>query len=225
MKDRIIEHYKSNYNSSPHEITDEEIDFIINHDCECGRCGQSIFELDDFPELLMDENDDEIMCEECYDENYRDICPICENSYDVKDYVSDYIIINEELAKREKMKPGIYKILSRPFFFGNCVTGFDAFFPSSLELAVSIRINEFKKIDCGNNCCEVGNDTICPDCIDKFIRKSGYLKTDSIPCILMKKYEHDDLFKDYTPEQFHRVRHEVVHQRITCRGIIQKANL
>jgi hypothetical protein len=222
MKDEIIEHYKSNFNSSPVDIPDEQIAFLIENDCQCTSCGKSIFEMDDFPEISI--KDSEVLCEDCYSENYRNTCPICEDSYDIKEFTSDYLVISEDLAVETKKKPGIYKILERPFFFGNILSGFDAFFDNAIELVVHIRINEFKKIDCGDGCCEVGSDIICPECIEKFVRKSNYLKSDRIPCILIKKYETDPLFKDYTPEQLHQTRQRIIHQRITCRGIIEAAN-
>lgn len=222
METKIKEHYKSNFNSSPVDVSEEEIQLLIDNDCKCSYCHESIFELDDFPEILM--KDSEVMCEECYDEHYREICPICEESYDIKDFTSDYFVLNEEGARETKKKPGIYKILDRPFYFGNCVTGFDGFFDGSIQLVAPIRINDFKKIECGDDCCEVGSETICPDCIEKFIRKSNYLKTDGRPCILLKQYENSDLFKGYTKEQIHQMRQKLIHQRITCRGIIETAN-
>ncbi len=222
MKNKILEHYKSGYNSSPVNISDEEIQFLIDNDCECTGCGKSIFEMDDFPWISI--KDYALFCEECYSEKYRETCPICEESYDIKDYTSDHFVINEEMARETKKKPGIYQILERPFYFGNIVTGFDGFFDSSIKLIVPIRINEFKKIDCGEGCCEVDSGKICPECVAKFVRKSNYLKSDSIPCILMRKYEKHDIFKDYSIEQIHLMRQKLIHQRITCRGMIQVAN-
>jgi hypothetical protein len=222
MKNKIINHYKSNFNSSPVDVSEEQIAFLIENNCECTSCGKSLFKMGDFPDISI--KDSEILCEECYDEEYRETCPICEESYDIKYFTSDYIVISENVATEVRKKPGIYKILERPFFFGNCVTGFDAFFDNAIQLVVPIRINEFKNIDCDRNDSEIGANTICPDCIEKFIRKSGYLKTDGIPCILIKKYETDPLFKDYTHEQLQQTRQRIIHQRITCRGIIEQAN-
>lgn len=221
METKIKQHYKSNFNSSPVGVAQNEIDFIIKQDCECNRCGKSIFELYDFPELLIE--DEEIMCEECYDEHYREICPICENSYDVKDYTSDYLVITEELSNETGNTPGIYKILKRPFFYGSILSGFDAFFPNTLELVTSIRINDYKKIDCGENCCEVSSDTICSECVDRYVRKSNYIKSESIPCILVKRCEKD-LFSEYTSEQLHFRRQRLIHKRITCRGMLEQGN-
>ena len=218
---KIKKHYKSGFSSSPIEIEQKEIDFIEKNNCECNCCGNSIFELCDFPKLLID--DDEIMCEDCYDEHHRDFCPICENTYDIKDFTSDFIVINEELSIETGKQPGIYQILKRPFFFGNILTGFDAFFDGALKLVVSIRINHFKGIDVGNGYCEVASNNICGECIERFVRKENYLKSDSIPCILMKE-DKWNLFKDYTPEQLSKSRQNIIHKRITTRGLIQEGN-
>jgi hypothetical protein len=221
MKTKIIKQYQSNFSSSPIEIDQIKIDFIIKNECQCSNCRTSIFEMNDFPNLLID--DDELLCEDCYDDKYREICPICEDYYDIKDYTSDYFVLNEEIAKETGKNPGIYKILKRPFFYGNILTGFDAFFDDSIQLLVSIKINEYKKIECGDGCYEVNTNTICPECVEKFVKKRNYLKTDSIPCILLKKYEKD-LFSKYTSEQLRQVRQKLIHQRITCKGIIERAN-
>ena len=221
MRNKIIEHFKNNYDSSPHEITNEEIKFLIKNNCKRDCCGASIFDLDDFPEI--DIEGDELLCEDCYSEKYRETCPICEESYDTKDFVNDYFVLTEEGAKETKLQPGIYKIIERPYFYGNIVSGFDAFFPNSIELVVSIKINEYKRIRCGDGCCEVISDEICPDCADKYIRKKDFLLVDGLPCLLVKRYEND-LFKEYTPDRLHKERQKLIHERITCRGLIEKGN-
>ena len=222
MKNKIREHYKAKYCSSPVEISEDEIDFIIKQECQCSHCSEDIFDLDDFPKLLIE--DDEIMCEQCYSEKYRDTCSICEESYDTKDFTTDYIVISEEDSHETRKKPGIYKILSRPYFYGNILTGFEGIFDNSIELVVDIKINAFKKIDCGDGCREVYSGDICPECISNYVRKDTFIKSDSIPVLLIKNDENDSLFKEYTPEQLHKRRQWAIHKRITLRGLIQKGN-
>jgi len=222
METKIKKHYKLNFNSSPVEVEENEIDFLIKNNCECSYCGKSLFEMDDFPELLVE--DSELLCEECYSGEYRTSCPICEESYDIKDGNTDFIVINEEVASEVEKQPGIYKVLEKSFFLGNIFTGFEGFYDNALKLVVNIRINEFKKTECSNECCEVYPDFICPNCINKFIRKNNYLKSDSIPCILLKRYENDELFKDCSPEQLRKLRINLIQKRITCRGMIELGN-
>lgn len=185
------------------EWSDEELDFIIENDCKCYSCGESVDEFNDFPELLIEEN--ELLCEECYTEKHRKICPICENYYDIKDGESDYSVKNEYDAKEDNEVPGIYY---------------------NQNLLIPIRINDLKKIDCGENCCEVYSDDIFPDCVSDLVRKDNFMKSHGYgtPCILIKKYETDSIFKDYTQEKFKIARHHIVHKRITIRGIIENAN-
>jgi len=186
------------------EWTNEELDFIIKHECNCDECGESVEEFSDFPELLIEE--DEFLCEECYGQKYRVICPICENSYDIKDGESEYSVKNEYDAKEDNEVAGIYR---------------------NQNLIIPIKINELKKIDCGEHCCEVYSDDICLDCVTDLVRKDNFIKShgNGTPCVLIKKYENDSIFKDWTPERFKRTRQKLIHQRITIRGIIQQANL
>lgn len=196
---------KINYQSwqNGNEWTEEELNFIIEHECSCDHCGEGVKELNDFPEFLIEEN--EFLCEECYTDRYRKTCPICEDYYDIRYGESNYSVKNEEDALRENEVAGIYH-------FGN--------------LLIPININYLKKIDCGENCCEVYSDDICPDCVSNLVRKDNFMKYHEhrTPCILIKKYENDSIFKDWTPERFKRERQRLIHQRITVRGIIETAN-
>ena len=92
LKDKIVNHAKTEYNSSPHRFDDAQIQLIIEHDCECDHCGKSIFELDDFPDVSVERK--EVLCEECYDEEYRTTCPICEESWEI-DEMTDYFFISK----------------------------------------------------------------------------------------------------------------------------------
>ena len=188
---------------------------------ECTYCGDEL-DLEEIESPYTDD-DNEIMCDDCYDENYRTFCPICENSYDTKDFVNDYIVITEELSKETEMIAGIYEIKKRPFFYGSILSGFDNFFDNSIELVTSININQYKKIDCGESCCKVTSDFICPDCVNNYVRKDNFLKSNGFPAILFKRYE-GKYFKDYSSEQLHLIRQNLIHKRINCRGIIEMGN-
>jgi hypothetical protein len=133
LKDKIVNHAKTEYNSSPHRFDDAQIQLIIEHDCECDHCGKSIFELDDFPDVSVERK--EVLCEECYDEEYRTTCPICEESWEI-DEMTDYFFISKTNSKEVGKSPGIYKVLERPFYYGNCLTGFDAFFDDTIQKSI-----------------------------------------------------------------------------------------
>lgn len=209
LRNLIREKYKK-YATSKHNVDDSDIDLIIKHNCKCDDCGESIFNMWDYPEILHknETHYEELLCEECYNESYRDLCVICEESYDTYDGESEYKVIPKEEAESDEI-PGIYK------HGGWC---------NDLELVIPIDINQYKRIECGDNCCEVESGYICPDCVDKFIRNNNFIKTGDRLCILMKKYENDEIFKKYSKEELHRKRQKIIHKRITCRGLIQEAN-
>lgn len=113
MKNKILEHYKSEYSSSPIEVDEEEIKLLIEHDCECDNCGESIFEMDDFPEINIDEK--EVLCENCYDQKYRDTCVICEEVYDLSDLPTEFPKSPFYYIGTQN-KSGIYHALNWPVF-------------------------------------------------------------------------------------------------------------
>lgn len=216
---QIRKKYAEWYPDVDDPVSDEDISTLIDHECKCDSCNISIFELDDFPEV--NQKHDFVLCEECYDEEYREICPICEDFYDTLDGDTDYFVINEEASKELKHTPGIYKILERPFFYGDIISGFDNFYPESIELVTPIRINEYKQVDVGDGFQEVTSGHICPDCIEKFTKKDRWITLENIPCLLMNSQRN--FFSDYSDEQIHLLRQKLIHKRITLRGMMEQA--
>ena len=117
MKKKILEHFKNKYSSSPIEVNEKEIQLIINKDCECDNCRVSIFELYDFPDINIDEK--EVLCEECYYQRYRDICCICEESYELSDLPDEFPKSPFYYIGTQK-KSGIYHALQYPIFSAAC---------------------------------------------------------------------------------------------------------
>lgn len=113
MKTKIKNHFEKEYSSSPHDVSDEEIDFIIENDCKCSQCGESIFELYDFPEIDIEK--DILLCENCYDNEYRDTCSICEELYDKEDLPKEFPMSPFYYIGNEKPS-GIYHALRWPVF-------------------------------------------------------------------------------------------------------------
>ena len=157
MKEKIKKRCEDGYSSSPHVFNDKELDLIIKHKCQCDYCGDSIFELDDFPEVDVEK--DMVSCEDCYDEHFKTTCPSCENSY-TDDELTDYFFITKDTAETVNRPVGLYKILKRPYFYGDCVTGFDDFFPDAIEKVLDIDLN--KK--------GVLLDCICQDCLSRYLK-------------------------------------------------------
>ena len=217
---QIKEKYAEWYPDLTNPVSNEDISMLISHDCECDSCGDSIFDMEDFPNVSQ--KHDFVLCEECYNEKYMETCSICEENYDISDGNTDIIVINEELGKTLSYTPGIYKILEYPFFYGDMIFGFEGFYPNAIELVTPIRINEYKKINVGKGFEEVSSGHICPDCINRFTKTSGWATLETPYCILLEKYRYNT-FADYSDEEIHQHRQEIVHRRITLKGIIEKA--
>ena len=209
MESEILKHYKTGFSSSPVEIEPEDLKILIEKKCECYQCGKSIFEMYDFPNF----RDNEVWCEDCYEENFKTICAYCEDYYDLEDQ-GEHIYIADNIAKETGIGPGIFKVLSKPFFYGDIVFGFDGFFEGSLKKVVNINLDKYKKVECGEHCQEVENNYLCPDCEYKFIKKDNFLKIDGTPCILSKRYEGEYL-KQYGAENLRKIRQNTIHKRIT----------
>lgn len=95
-------------------FTSQECKIIRKCDYKCCYCGTNIFELDDFPEF----EDGDVVCENCFTQNFEKICVFCEESYR-KDENKEmefpksafYYDINDDEHKK-----GIYESLAYPVF-------------------------------------------------------------------------------------------------------------
>ena len=217
---QIRKKYSKWYPDLENPVSDEEIQLLIDHECQCDSCGTSIFDLDEFPETYV--KHDVVMCEECYGNKYHELCPICENTYNTIDGNTDFFVINEELGKEIKLIPGIYRILQSPFFYGGGVFGFDNFISENIELVTPIRINEYKEINCGVNDPGVFSDHICPECIDKYTKTTEWATLEPAYCIILEKYRYE-MFSECSDEEIHQRRQNMVHRRITLKGMMEKA--
>lgn len=155
MNNKIKKHYKEIYSSAPISISEKDIDFIIKHECKCCYCGESVFNLDDYPIIVKEE--DELLCEDCYYEEYSSVCNLCENYYITRDFEANYFVLNKEFEDYHGIKRGIYKVLKRPFYFGSILSGFAALFSDSIE---------FTK-DCENT---DNNGFICDECENRVLK-------------------------------------------------------
>ena len=138
-KDKILEQYKSGFSSSPIEVSDEEIELLIKNNCACEYCGTSIFELYDFPNFtdsFIDISEtNEVICEECFEDNYKETCLICEEWFiSPQNPKEHHFVICEKTEKEEGIKAGIYQVLDYPFFVGATGFGFQYLFDNSVKL-------------------------------------------------------------------------------------------
>lgn len=197
--------YQSWHNGN--EWTDEEIDFIIQKECTCDNCGNSVEEFDDFPEIDIINN--EFLCEDCYKNLYMKVCPVCEDYYDIKEGENEYRIVVDAKIKYNQFgfekKDGIYH---------------------HDQLIVPMDVRKLKEINCGKDT-DLWTDDICPDCTEKLVRKDFYMKSvSSRPVVLTKEgfeyfKKHDE---NLTLEKFKRMRVGLIHKRINYKGMIEKHN-
>jgi len=93
---RIKAHAASSYSSSPITYTDEEIEVIIENECKCNQCGESIFSLHDFPNII----DGNVYCEYCQEEMEKERCVLCKKYFEGGKTPQDTLLyISSELAE------------------------------------------------------------------------------------------------------------------------------
>ncbi|MDX8563475.1 hypothetical protein OZ664_05635 [Elizabethkingia sp. HX WHF] len=150
------------------EWTDEQIDFIIKHNCKCDLCDSSVSEMTDFPELHLDK--DELLCEYCNTDKYYTTCPLCEDYYATPETPEDgiYIVVSKELAKEQGIKMGIYKIIKFPWYRASIVTGFESLFKDCIKLLKSMDVIKLYNKSHPQNEKELEGDYICPECVKKY---------------------------------------------------------
>lgn len=220
LRQQIIDHAKSRYLSSPYEFTDEELDVIIASDCKCDHCGKSIFDLDDFPVI----KDGEVLCEDCYSDEYRTLCPVCEEEYE-KDAETDFFFITRRTTEDTRNPVGLYKVVERPFFYGDCVTGFDGFYEGAVVQVNDLDIDEFYDIKLGHRqkCLEIETDLICPDCAKLYTQYENLMTATPHYLILHPKYDAESRAR-YDAGTLRLLRQRQTNINITLRGMLERAN-
>jgi len=205
------------YLHSQEEWNQFKSDGVKNFECE--NCGKSVFKGGGYPNYHKEYKD--LLCDYCYDDEFRTLCPVCEDSWD-KDEMTEYFFITKEISKTVHKEPGLYKILKYPFYYGDCITGFDSFFESALEKVSDMDISKVGEI-IGSDYNDVLLDCICPDCLSKYTRKENFIKALPLYTILHKKSEKECL-KERSKENLSRIRMKLIHERINFRGLLQQLN-
>lgn len=172
LEQQVRKMYKYGFSSSPQKLSKTDLALIIKTGCECEYCGKSVFEMYDFPNIT----NDELLCEDCYMEKYYETCPICETSFEKPEKpIDEVLVISKESAKECQMgiEPGFYQVLKYPYFYGNCVTGFDRLFNDNLKLIRACDINSmlYKLYPYGGRY-KINADSCCPDCMLKYTGQS-----------------------------------------------------
>lgn len=169
LKQSIVNHFNDNYSSSPVSLNRREINLLIKADCKCEYCGTSIFELDDFPRT----DGKEVICEECFHEQYEATCPICEEYFEkaLKAKDEKIVVTKEAMAELGIDKPGFYQVTSYPYYRACVVMGVEQLYQSSLKLIRECDINSMhKKLYPHSD--EITSGECCHDCVDRYSGKS-----------------------------------------------------
>ena len=130
----------------------------ITHGCECGTEASPL-------------------CEECY-QDLTDVCPVCEEHFTPLDGEDiglsqtregeEYFFITKATAKVTRKPVGLYHVLEWPFFYGDCVTGFDGFIEGAIEQVNTLDIEDYLDRQYPRIQNTVGTDIICPECAEKY---------------------------------------------------------
>ena len=148
-------------------VTSKEFKVLKKQDFECEDCGKDLIKDYDYPSFT----NGYVLCEECNIEKNYTRCEICDSYFPNIDFPDEeeHIYIGMELSKETGYKMGIYKVLSKPFFYGSILTGFDAFFDNCIELIKSIDVRKYYEIKYGSSEDRCG--IICHNCVEKFTEK------------------------------------------------------
>ncbi len=86
---------------------------------ECTYCGE---ELDEYElEEPYKDPDGDIMCDNCYTQDYLQECNICEEYYDKPENAEETFFVMNESSKVQGMEPGVYKVLKWPYYSGSII--------------------------------------------------------------------------------------------------------
>ena len=135
----------------------------------CDYCGETLDECE--LENPFKDVDDNILCDLCYEINYRNTCVICEESYDKPTKPEElFFVIATEVKDDVLMHPiipGIYQTTSWPYFLAATGFGFEMLYESSIKLVRALDINSIlKKLYSSHE--YIGGDEICSECADKY---------------------------------------------------------
>lgn len=162
-KQKVIIHAEKNYNSSPCEYTDAELETLIENECACSNCGKSIFDLDDFPVI----RDELVYCPDCERELFMQDCPVCEELFFSPETPEGHcFFVSAKNGKALKVKPGLYQVMRFPYQSGDVLFGFDALVQENITLVRAMDIESIlREIGLKK---DVSCECVCPDCVGKY---------------------------------------------------------
>ena len=139
-------------------------------DKKCSTCSAALIGCE--YKMSSTGKDGKIMCDDCYDEEYKYLCEFCQ---DLSEYDDDsyYVVSQKEIDEHDyefdgaAMKPGIYAPIVQEYDEDDCLSmGWHEFAGGTLKIIVPVDI----KGDWWNPC-----PRICSTCVEKYKEKNnGY---------------------------------------------------
>jgi len=153
-----------NHKFDSRKLDENEIEKVVLADYQCEDCGESVFDLSDFPETQNIENSN-CICENCYDERYLEICDCCEESYEPREDQKKYLIFSKTNGGAVA-KIGIYEVLKRPYFISNYFS--QRLLDDSIKIVRACDIESMLDKIYGRKHEINSADCICQSCAEKF---------------------------------------------------------
>jgi len=142
----------------------------------CSYCGNDLSEEE--LEYPREDESGDIMCDNCYYDNYEEICPICENSYIKQNTPEEtYFIVSKDTEKDAGIKAGVYQVLKYPVF---CAAtgglGTTYMYPENYKLLRECDIDSMlnKLYGKGNYGHSINTNFCCPNCAERFSKTSTF---------------------------------------------------
>lgn len=117
------------------------------------------------------------LCEECYC-HMTAVCPVCgehftplcgeDTGLSRTKEGEEYFFITKATAKVTRKPVGLYHVLERPFFYGDCVIGFDDFYLDAIEQVSTLDIEDYLDWLYPRIEHKVATDILCPECAEKY---------------------------------------------------------
>ena len=126
---------------------------------KCTRCEELLDEEEaESPRLDKRDDNEDIICDDCYTELFEITCPICEEYFEDENFgEGKFHFIITDYDYPHSIRPGVYKAIRFPFF-SSCMVGSDDIYPECVEFVAPIKHGWCKKS---------ANGQICQECIDK----------------------------------------------------------
>lgn len=146
------------------EFSQKEKDYMIKQDFSCDTCGVDFREHNEDFKVIEDE--DRMICYNCYDDTYRTYCSICQHMFDNPDTPKETRLYVNKYASDEIGYPiGLYQVLEFPYF--RCSILGDDFTVNDRSIMQVSKI-DFRKLGFEDN----GMDSkVCHECFDKYTGK------------------------------------------------------